>query len=45
MVRGRGVVGAPVLDEHVPSASSEGIVGSPHEIWWGDVRSGWGGGV
>jgi len=40
----RGVVGGPVLEEHVPSAGSERPVGSSHELWWGNVHSGWGGG-
>jgi len=45
VVWGRGVVGDPVLDEHVPSMGPEGLVGFSHEVWWGDVCSGWGGGV
>jgi len=44
VVRGCGVAGGPVLEEHVPSAGSEGPVGSAHQLWWGNVRSGWGGG-
>jgi len=45
LVWGRGVVSDPVLDEHVPSTGPEGLVGFSHEFWWGDVRSGWRGGV
>jgi len=33
------------LGEHVSSAGPEGLVGLPHEVWRGNVRSGWGGGV
>ena len=40
VVRGRGIVGDPVLDEHVPSAGPEGLVGFSHEIWRGNVCSG-----
>jgi len=43
VVRGRGVVGSPVLDEHVPSAGPEALVGPLHEVWRRNVRSGWGG--
>jgi len=43
VVRGRRIVGAPILDKHVPSPGPEGLVGLSHEVWWGDVRSGWGG--
>jgi len=45
VVRGRGIVGDPVLDEHVSSAGPEGLVGVSHEVWRGDFCSGWGGGV
>jgi len=45
VVRGHGVVSDPVMNEHVPSAGPEGLVGFFHEIWRGNVRSGWGGGV
>jgi len=33
VVRGRGIVGDPVLNEHVPSAGPEGLVGLSHEVW------------
>jgi len=42
---GRRIVGDPVLDKHVPSSGPEGLVGFPHQVWSGKVRSGWGGGV
>jgi len=45
VVRGRGVVGGLVLDAHVPSTGPEDLVGFSQEIWRGNVRSGWGGGV
>jgi len=45
VVRGHRLVGVPVFDKHVPGAGSEGLVGSSQEIWWGNVRPGWGGGV
>ena len=45
VVRGCRIVGDPVLDEHVPSAGPEGLVGFSHEVWWGDLCSGRGGGV
>jgi len=45
VVRGREVVGSPVLDEHVPSAGPEGLVGPPHEVWRRNVRSWLGRGV
>jgi len=45
IVQGRRIVGDPVLDEHVPSASPEGLVGFSHEIRWGDVCPRWGRGV
>jgi len=45
VVWGRGIVCDPVLDEHVPSAGSEGLVGFSHEVRWGNISSGWGGGV
>jgi len=41
---GGGVVGGSVLDEHVPTAGPEGLVGPPHEVRRRNVRSGWGGG-
>jgi len=44
VVWGRRVVGGPVLEEHVPSAGSEGPVCSSHEFWWGNFHPGWGGG-
>jgi len=44
VVRGRGVVGGPVLEEHVPGAGSKGPVGSSDEFGRGNVRS-WGWGV
>jgi len=40
VVRGRGVVGGPVLDEHVPTAGPESLIGFSHEIWRVNVRSG-----
>jgi len=40
VVQRRGVVGSPVLDEHVPSARPEGLVGPPYEVWRRNVRSG-----
>ena len=43
-VRGGGVVGGPVLDEHVASAGPERLVGPRHEVWRRNVRFGWGGG-
>ena len=39
-----GVVGGPVLEEHVLGTGPEGLVGSSHELWGGNVRSGWEGG-
>jgi len=45
VVRGRGVVGSPVLDEHVPSAGPEGQVGLSHEVRWRNVRFEWGRGM
>jgi len=42
VVRGRRIVGDPVLDDHVPSAGPEGLVGFSHKICWGNVRSRWG---
>jgi len=45
VVRGSGVVGAPVSEEPIPGAGPEGLVGSPHEFRWRDVCSGWGRGV
>jgi len=45
VVLGRRVVGDPVLDDHVPSAGLESLLGFYHEIWRGSVRSGRGGGV
>jgi len=45
VVRGCGVVGGPVLEEHGPSAGREGLVGSSPELLGGNVRSGWRGGV
>jgi len=45
VVRGCRVVGDPVLDEHVSSAGSEGLVRLSHEVWWGDFCSWWRGGV
>jgi len=45
VVRGCRIVGDPVLDGHVLSASPEGLVGFSHEIRGGDVCPGWGGGV
>ena len=44
VVRGCGIVGSQVLDEHVPSVGPEGLVGPPHEVWWRNIRSRWGGG-
>jgi len=44
VVRGCRIVGDPVLDEHVPSAGPEGLVGLSHEVWRGDLSSRWGGG-
>jgi len=40
VVRGRGIVSDPILEEHVPSAGLEGLVGFSLEIWWGNVLSG-----
>jgi len=45
VVRGGGIVGAPVLDEHVPSAGPQGLVGFSHEIRRGNIRSRSGRGV
>jgi len=45
VVRERGVIGGPVLDNQVPSAGPEGLVGFSDEIWPGNVPSRWGGGV
>jgi len=41
----RRIIGAPLLDKHVPGVGSEGLVGSSHKICWRDVRPGWGGGI
>ena len=40
IVWGCGVIGGPVLEEHVTSATPKGLVGSFDEFRWGDVRSG-----
>jgi len=45
VIRGCRVVSDPVLDEHVLSAGSEGLVSLSHEVWWGDICSRWRGGV
>ena len=45
LVRVRGVVGSPVLGEHVLSAGPEGLVGLPHEVWRRNLRSAWGRGL
>ena len=40
VVRGCGGVGGPVLEENVPSAGPEGLVGFVHELGKGNVGSG-----
>jgi len=45
VVEGRGGVGSPVLEEHVPRAGSKCLVGSFHEFWGGDIRPGREGGA
>jgi len=45
VVRGCGVFGSPVLEEHVPGAGLEGLVGPSHEFRGGNVRFGWRGGM
>ena len=39
VVWGRGRISGPVLEEHVPSAGPEGLVGSSHEFGGGNVCS------
>ena len=41
VVRVCGGIGGPVLEEHVVSAGSEGLVGLIYELRGGDVGSGW----
>ena len=45
VVRGWQVISGPVLEEHVPGAGPEGLVGSSHGSGGGNVRSGRRGGV
>jgi len=43
IVRGRGGVGGPVVEGHVPSAGPEGLVGLSHELGGGRLVPGGGG--
>jgi len=45
VIRRCGGIGGPVLEEHVPSPGTQRLVGSSHEVRWGDVSPGWGRGV
>jgi len=40
VVRGRGGLGGPILEEHVPSSGSARLVGSAHEIRGGNICAG-----
>jgi len=42
VVRGRGGIGGPVLEEHLPSSRSQRLVGFSHEIRWGNICPMWG---
>ena len=45
VVGGCGVISDPISEEHVSGAGQKGLIRPAHEVWGGNIRSRWAGGV